>query len=97
MVDVLALLLFDLCFLCCLNEFLKSIFFSCREAAGQESLRVFVTRFYLLVVFLWILMIFMGRGLFDIPLVVMKRPKLQVCPPPLALRSQCTPSILTCS
>lgn len=26
MVDVLALLLFDLCFVCCLNEFLKYIF-----------------------------------------------------------------------
>lgn len=51
---MLALLLFDLCLLCCLNE----SFFSCRGGGaerhdlchrqGQGNLRVFVARFYLL-------------------------------------------------
>lgn len=37
MVDVLALLLFDLCFLCCLNEFLKSIFLLYRSSSSSSG------------------------------------------------------------
>lgn len=62
------------------------------QRQGQESLRVFVARFYLLF-FLLILMVFMGRGSLTFHWW-WGTPEGPHCPAPLV---QCTPSILTCS